>query len=60
MISAEEYKKKVTDLRNKVNISSKRKKKIFDDVAKQRSKAKAELLEKFKSNNKGIYEREKY
>ena len=37
-------KKKVTDLRSKVNTLQNDRKKLFDDVAKMRSKAKAELL----------------
>ncbi len=44
LISADEYKKKVTDLRSKVNKLQNDRKKLFDDVAKMRSKAKAELL----------------
>ena len=43
LISADEY-KEVTDLRSKVNKLQNDRKKLFDDVAKMRSKAKAELL----------------
>ncbi len=44
LISAEEYKKKVTDLRKKVSSLQKERNKLLDDVAKQRSKARGELL----------------
>ncbi len=44
VISAEEYKKKVQDLRNKVLSIQKEKNKLFDDISKQRSKAKTTLL----------------
>ena len=44
LISAEEYKKKVKDLRNKVSILQKDRNKLFDDVAKQRAKARTALL----------------
>ena len=44
IISAEEYKKKVTELRSKVSILQKERNTLLNDVAKQRSKAKSELL----------------
>ena len=42
--SAEDYKKKVTDLRNKVSKLQNERNKLLNDVAKQRAKAKSELL----------------
>ena len=44
LISEEEYKKKVTELRKKVIDLQKGKKNLLDTVAKQRSKARVELL----------------
>ncbi len=44
VISGEEYKKKVTALRNKVSSLQKERNQLLDTVAKQRSKAKSELL----------------
>ena len=44
VISAEEYKKKVTGLRNKVNSLQKERNTLLSEVSKQRSKAKTELL----------------
>ena len=44
VISAEEYKKKVTDLRNKVHSLQKERNSLLEKVSKQRSKAKTELL----------------
>jgi len=44
VISAEEYKKKVTDLRNKVQSLQKERNSLLETVSKQRSKAKTELL----------------
>ena len=44
VISAEEYKKKVTDLRGKVSSLQKERNKLLDTVAKQRATAKKELL----------------
>jgi len=44
LISEEEYKKKVTELRKKVIDIQKNKKTLLDTVAKQRSKARSELL----------------
>ena len=44
LISEDEYKKKVTDLRKKVIKLQKDKKSLLDNVAKQRSKARKELL----------------
>ena len=44
IISAEEYKKKVTSLRNKVSALQKERSQLLDTVAKQRSKARNELL----------------
>ncbi len=44
VISAEEYKKKVTDLRKKVQSLQKERNSLLSEVAKQRSKAKKELL----------------
>ena len=44
IISAEEYKKKVTDLRQKVNSLQKERNTLLDQVAKQRAKARTELL----------------
>ena len=44
MISADEYKQKVTELRKKVNDLQKERSSLLESVAKQRAKAKAELL----------------
>ena len=44
IISAEEYKKKVTALRNKVASLQKERNNLLESVAKQRAKAKSELL----------------
>ena len=44
IISEEEYKKKVKELRQKVSNLQKNKKNLLDTVAKQRSKARSELL----------------
>ena len=44
IISEEEYKKKVKELRKKVINLQKNKKNLLDTVAKQRSKARSELL----------------
>mgnify|MGYP005997786673 CR=1 FL=1 len=44
LISDDEYKKKVTELRKKVIDLQKAKKNLLDTVAKQRSKARSELL----------------
>jgi outer membrane protein len=44
IISADEYKKKVTDLRKKVSSLRLERNKLLDDVAKQRAKAREELL----------------
>ena len=44
IISAEEYKKKVTALRNKVASLQKERNNLIDNVSKQRTKAKSELL----------------
>ena len=44
LISAEEYKKKVTELRNKVSSLRKENSKLLDSIAKQRTKARDELL----------------
>jgi len=44
IISEEEYKKKVKELRQKVINLQKNKKNLLDTVAKQRSKARSELL----------------
>ena len=44
LISAEEYKKKVTELRNKVSILQKERNSLLETVAKQRTKARNELL----------------
>ncbi len=44
IISAEEYKKKVTDLRSKVSSLQRERNSLLDSVAKQRSKARNELL----------------
>ena len=44
VLSAEEYKKKVMELRNKVSSLQKERNNLLDEVAKQRSKARAELL----------------
>ncbi len=44
IISAEEYKKKVTDLRSKVSSLQRERNSLLDSVAKQRSKARKELL----------------
>lgn len=44
LISTEEYKKKVNDLRNKVSSLQKERNKLLDEVAKQRTKARNELL----------------
>jgi outer membrane protein len=44
IISAEEYKKKVADLRNKVSSLQKERNTLLETVAKQRTKARNELL----------------
>ena len=44
LLAAEEYKKKVTDLRNQVASLQKERNNLMDSVAKQRAKAKSELL----------------
>ena len=44
IISAEEYKKKVKELREKVSSLQKERNSLLDTVAKQRAKAKKELL----------------
>ena len=44
LISAEEYKKQVTKLREKVSSLQAQRNNLFDSVAKQRSKARTELL----------------
>ena len=44
LLAAEEYKKKVTDLRNQVASLQKERNNLLDSVAKQRAKAKSELL----------------
>ena len=44
MISAEEYKKKVMELRKKVSSLQTERSKLLDSIAKQRSKARTELL----------------
>ena len=44
IISSEEYKKKVNELRNKVSNLQKERNKILNDVSKQRTKARNELL----------------
>ena len=44
LLSAEEYKKKVTDLRNQVASLQKERNNLLESVAKQRAKAKSELL----------------
>ena len=44
VISQEEYKKKVTDLRNKVSSLQKERNTLLNSVAKQRTKARNELL----------------
>ena len=44
VISAEEYKKKVTDLRKKVESLQNERNSLLEKVSKQRSKAKTELL----------------
>ena len=44
VISAEEYKKKVSVLRNKVSSLQKERNQLLETVAKQRSKARSELL----------------
>ena len=44
ILSPEEYKKKVTELRKKVSDLQKRRSKLINTVAKQRSKARSELL----------------
>ena len=44
MISQEEYKKKVTDLRKKVSALQKERKSLIESVSKERSKARNELL----------------
>jgi len=44
IISAEEYKKKVSELRNKVSEIQKERGKLLESVAKQRAKARAEIL----------------
>ena len=44
IISPEEYKKKVDELRNKVSTLQKERNKLLNDVSKQRTKARNELL----------------
>ena len=44
LISAEEYKKKVTELRKQVSSLQKERNSLLDTIAKQRSKARNELL----------------
>ena len=44
IISAEEYKKKVSELRNKVSEIQKERGKLLENVAKQRAKARNEIL----------------
>lgn len=44
IISPEEYKKKVDELRNKVSNLKKERNKLLNDVSKQRTKARNELL----------------
>ena len=44
IISPEEYKKKVSELRNKVSTLQKERNNLLNDVAKQRTKARNELL----------------
>ena len=44
IISSEEYKKKVDELRNKVSTLQKERNKLLNDVSKQRTKARNELL----------------
>ena len=44
VISAEEYKKKVTNLRKNVSSLQKERNELLESVAKQRSKARSELL----------------
>ena len=44
LISPEEYKKKVSDLRKKVSLLQKERNTLLDSVAKQRTKARNELL----------------
>ena len=44
LLAAEEYKKKVTDLRNQVASLQKERNNLMNSVAKQRAKAKSELL----------------
>ena len=45
VISGDEYKKKVQELRNEVLSIQKEKNKLFEDVSKQRAKAKQILLQ---------------
>ena len=49
VLSAEEYKKQVSQLRNKVANLQKQRNSLLESVAKQRAKARAELIKKFKS-----------
>ena len=44
VLSAEEYKKQVTSLRNKVANLQKERRTLLDEIAKQRTKARSELL----------------
>ena len=44
LVSAEEYKKKITNLRGKVTSLQIERNKLLDSIAKQRSKARKELL----------------
>ena len=44
IISAEEYKKKVTNLRSKLSLLQKERKNLLETVARERSKARSELL----------------
>jgi hypothetical protein len=51
--------KKVNELRKKVSSLQKDRNKLLESVAKDRRKAKNELLKKFKPYNRSIYARKK-
>ena len=59
IISAEEYKKKVTDLRANVSSLQKERNTLLDSVAKQRSKARKELLKNLNPVVKSYMENKK-
>ena len=59
LISVEEYKKKVTELRSKVSSLQKERNTLLESVAKQRSKARNELLKNLNPIIKGYMQEKK-